>query len=726
MVLVTMRLKLTILGLTLLIFSSMNIYSRALRHISIKNVKQKHQEKVVEKIQEEVRKKEERQYIQSVMETKKYDWRKELNEQMTTSDVFFTNLPATGDLNLEIINSGNQQSFNPNFTYGVNFGSDGFDLGQNYLQFSGEPDEYGNRIAGAFAIDTSQYTNITFNAVAGNSSNTGTTPSTDLGVYWFSSTTGGLLGVIPKNSNSLSQYSFTLPKEAMGKEIEIFFTEENPPEQYQQYVGKNVPSVHPSIFGVFSAIRANELLIDYPNFDINNSALTSRIFAFWDTLQEIYTGASWPNANGYPAPVSGQKGTLTGFTVINGEPVVDGGDYKAIYNALYNRFGSGVNKYPLTYGIGNLGFRRTTPINVFVSLDSPEASSFIRTDPMMSNLSPAERQKKLREMLASGNEYVKKMLGADFPGTGAVPPGEYDPFKQAPAGKAGDTPGVELTTYSGGLTTGGKVTGLTAISKSSVPSTPPKTQLTTYQGGLTTGGKVTGTSPISKSSVPSTPPKTQSAPQKFTPQQLNNIDKQIKDLQRQSEKSKQDAINNQWRAAGELALGVAGLVGGVGALAKIPAAIKTAQTVSQVRQATKAYDTYKALKAVRDAAATKKMVSPGKYTATPRPGGTVPKGSGMYMNSYEPQGQLISEKKLKSPEEVLNKIPGYYDGKPAPLGFPETPPPEMVNGMHPDLVDGKKTADRFNRLDPQSAKAMPLTGNPHIDKKVKAATKKPK
>ena len=70
-----MKLKIIILGLILLIFSSMNIYSRALRHINIKDVKQKHQEKVVEKIQEEVRKKEERQYIQSVMETKKYDWR---------------------------------------------------------------------------------------------------------------------------------------------------------------------------------------------------------------------------------------------------------------------------------------------------------------------------------------------------------------------------------------------------------------------------------------------------------------------------------------------------------------------------------------------------------------------------------------------------------------------------------------------------------------------------
>jgi hypothetical protein len=67
-----------------------------------------------------------------------------------------------------------------------------------------------------------------------------------------------------------------------------------------------------------------------------------------------------------------------------------------------------------------------------------------------------------------------------------------------------------------------------------------------------------------------------------------------------------------------------------------------------------------------------------------------------------------------------------YPDKPAKNGYPNDPPPEMVNGMHPDLVDGKKIADRFNRLDPQSAEAMPFTGNPHIDKKVKAATKKPK
>jgi len=94
---------------------------------------------------------------------------------------------------------------------------------------------------------------------------------------------------------------------------------------------------------------------------------------------------------------------------------------------------------------------------------------------------------------------------------------------------------------------------------------------------------------------------------------------------------------------------------------------------------------------------------------------------------YEPEGEVLSEKKrLKSPKDITSKIPGYYDDKPAPLGFPMSPPPKTINGYHPDLVDGKKIANRFNRLDPQSAKAMPPTGNPHIDKKVRAAAKKPK
>ena len=108
-----------------------------------------------------------------------------------------------------------------------------------------------------------------------------------------------------------------------------------------------------------------------------------------------------------------------------------------------------------------------------------------------------------------------------------------------------------------------------------------------------------------------------------------------------------------------------------------------------------------------------------------------PKTGKPLKQSYEPEGKLISEKskdhnetiakqgKLKSPSEFFKRA----DVKPV---YPDTPPPEMINGRHPDLVDGEKVSNRFNRLDPISAKAMPKTGNPKIDAKVAKALKKPK
>jgi hypothetical protein len=56
----------------------MNIYSRALRHIDIEDVKQKHQEKIVEKKINEEKESQKKEYIALVMEEKRFDWRKEL------------------------------------------------------------------------------------------------------------------------------------------------------------------------------------------------------------------------------------------------------------------------------------------------------------------------------------------------------------------------------------------------------------------------------------------------------------------------------------------------------------------------------------------------------------------------------------------------------------------------------------------------------------------------
>jgi hypothetical protein len=64
-----------------------------------------------------------------------------------------------------------------------------------------------------------------------------------------------------------------------------------------------------------------------------------------------------------------------------------------------------------------------------------------------------------------------------------------------------------------------------------------------------------------------------------------------------------------------------------------------------------------------------------------------------------------------------------YPDKPSKNGDPNEPPPEMVNGYHPNY--GKRK-DYYKKLDPHSASAMPETGDPEIDAEVKAARKKPK
>ena len=71
-------------------------------------------------------------------------------------------------------------------------------------------------------------------------------------------------------------------------------------------------------------------------------------------------------------------------------------------------------------------------------------------------------------------------------------------------------------------------------------------------------------------------------------------------------------------------------------------------------------------------------------------------------------------------KRVANKIkPAIdYPDKPSKLGYPDVPPPETINGWNPEY--GQK-GPYYNKLDPQSADAMPLTGNSEIDAKVRRA-----
>jgi hypothetical protein len=93
---------------------------------------------------------------------------------------------------------------------------------------------------------------------------------------------------------------------------------------------------------------------------------------------------------------------------------------------------------------------------------------------------------------------------------------------------------------------------------------------------------------------------------------------------------------------------------------------------------------------------------------------------------------LASERKTKKKKKKKNQRLGQanesaelYPGQPSPNGFPDTPPPKMVNGYHPEF--GKRS-DRYRRLDPVSAVVMNKVGteDPETNKQVAAAAKKPK
>ena len=64
-----------------------------------------------------------------------------------------------------------------------------------------------------------------------------------------------------------------------------------------------------------------------------------------------------------------------------------------------------------------------------------------------------------------------------------------------------------------------------------------------------------------------------------------------------------------------------------------------------------------------------------------------------------------------------------YPEKPAKMGYPNDPPPEMVNDRHPDFGKTPGTT-LYNKMSPKTAKAMPFQDDPVIDAKIKKARMK--
>jgi len=75
---------------------------------------------------------------------------------------------------------------------------------------------------------------------------------------------------------------------------------------------------------------------------------------------------------------------------------------------------------------------------------------------------------------------------------------------------------------------------------------------------------------------------------------------------------------------------------------------------------------------------------------------------------------VIPEKKESTYELIKRR---FLENKKIAPEFPAEPPPKMVNGYHPEY--GKKKAQYYKKLDPASANAMPLTGDPETDEIVR-------
>ena len=112
-------------------------------------------------------------------------------------------------------------------------------------------------------------------------------------------------------------------------------------------------------------------------------------------------------------------------------------------------------------------YQRRAPVNVFVSLDSPEASNFIRTDPSMQGLSAEDRKKKLMDMLDAGDEYLLKQLG--IIGSSARPSDVTMPPSWEQAGYIFVSPDGSSTGYPGTYPSPNDTTGWPSIKDKKKP-----------------------------------------------------------------------------------------------------------------------------------------------------------------------------------------------------------------------------------------------------------------
>ena len=251
----------------------MNRFSRVRHHISIEDVKKKH----LEKIAVENFVKTEKEISKTISERFKHNWRRELEEGMTTSNALSTVLPAEGDVAIDQVNPTDSASFadtnnmfgtgadNPALVdatiraSGSGTGSaDGFDVGGNYLAFQGGSGS--SRMALLKPMDATKVDTLTITAIRGTGSNGGEhpdvvgqeelfviykTPDMTRSSYLSQDRSQNNIGTFPDDAaiiaidqgdGTLQNYTITIPEYARQKDV-IFglYQQGNSGSQYDHY-----------------------------------------------------------------------------------------------------------------------------------------------------------------------------------------------------------------------------------------------------------------------------------------------------------------------------------------------------------------------------------------------------------------------------------------------------------------------------------------------------------
>ncbi len=171
------------------------MFSRIIHHLDMKDVGKKHLEKLAAtKIKEEKDKKE-KLVIKEISKRFESNWRKELDEGLTTTNVFSVSLPAEGDQAIDQVNPTDAASFAAATgmiggagtnnaaldgtvirSSGSGAGDDGgFNVGGDYLAFQGSGSG-SSRWALLSPIDSSGVDTLTITAIRGTDSNGGEEP----------------------------------------------------------------------------------------------------------------------------------------------------------------------------------------------------------------------------------------------------------------------------------------------------------------------------------------------------------------------------------------------------------------------------------------------------------------------------------------------------------------------------------------------------------------------